>query len=78
MVPTDSLPILYLGLPLTTKSMTAHDYAPLVDKIQSCLLSWTSKFLSYAGRLQLISLSFQVSQIAGTQRSVYLRDASMR
>lgn len=35
--------------------MTAHDYAPLIDKIRTRLLSWTSKHLSYAGRLQLIS-----------------------
>lgn len=38
------LPIKYLGLPLTTKAMTRHDYEPLVDKIRSRFLSWTSKF----------------------------------
>lgn len=35
--------------------MTAHDYSPLIDKIRTRLISWTSKCLSYAGRLQLIS-----------------------
>ncbi|KAG7599341.1 Reverse transcriptase zinc-binding domain [Arabidopsis suecica] len=53
-IPIETLPIRYLGLPLTTRSMTTHDYTPLIDKIRSRLLSWTNKHLSYAGRLQLI------------------------
>lgn len=48
------LPIWYLGLPLTTKSMTQLDYKPLLDEICNCLLYWRNKSLSYAGRLQLI------------------------
>ena len=47
-------PIKYLGLPLSTKIMTRSDYEPLITKIRSHFLSWTSKALSYAGRLQLI------------------------
>lgn len=34
--------------------MTRNDYEPLTTKIKNCLLSWTSKALSYAGRLVLI------------------------
>ncbi|XP_013583479.1 PREDICTED: uncharacterized protein LOC106292439 [Brassica oleracea var. oleracea] len=49
-----SLPIRYLGLPLTTKARTKLDYEPLIDKIRSRMLSWTNKTLSFAGRLQLI------------------------
>ena len=49
-----ALPKKYLGLPLTTKTMTRHDYDPLLVKIRNMLLSWTSKSLSFAGRLQLI------------------------
>lgn len=49
-----ALPIKYFGLPLTTKTMTRHDYEPLLVKIRNRLLSWTSKILSFAGRLQLI------------------------
>lgn len=49
-----ALPIRYLGLPLTTKIMSKHDYEPLITKIRNRLLSWTSKALSYADRLQLI------------------------
>ena len=49
-----ALPIRYLGLPLTTKLMSKHHYEPLINKIRTCFLSWTSKALSYAGRVQLI------------------------
>lgn len=56
-IPVDTLPVRYLGLPLTTKSMTRNDYKPLIDKIRTRLLSWSSCALSYAGRLQLKKLS---------------------
>lgn len=49
-----ALPIKYLGLPLTTKTMTRNDYEPLLLKIKARLPNWTSKALAYAGRLQLI------------------------
>lgn len=48
------LPIRYLGLPLMTKAMRKQDYFPLVEKIRCRISTLTSKFLSYAGRLQLI------------------------
>lgn len=34
--------------------MTRADYEPFIDMIRTRLLSWTSRSLSYAGRLQLI------------------------
>ena len=48
------LPVRYLGVPLVTRRLTEKDCAPLVDKITARISSWTSKFLSYAGRFQLI------------------------
>lgn len=48
------LPVRYLGLPLMTKAMRRQDYMPLIEKIRSKISSWKSRFLSYAGRLQLI------------------------
>ena len=45
----------YLGLPLLTKKMTVNDYMPLVEKIRKRMSSWTGRFLSHAGRLQLIN-----------------------
>lgn len=44
----------YLGLPLLTKRKTVHDYLPLVEKVKMQMKSWTKRFLSHAGRLQLI------------------------
>ncbi|XP_013608171.1 PREDICTED: uncharacterized protein LOC106314918 [Brassica oleracea var. oleracea] len=48
-------PVRYLGLPLMTKTMTKQDYLPLTEKIRTRISTWTSRFLTYAGRLQLIS-----------------------
>lgn len=53
-IPTESLPVRYLGLPLTTKTMSRSDYEPLTDQIRTRMLSWSSRSLSYVGRLQLI------------------------
>lgn len=48
------LPVRYLGLPLLTKRITSDDYEPLIEKILSLLSSWTARYLSYTGRLQLL------------------------
>lgn len=50
-----SLPVRYMGLPLMTQVMRRQDYMPLVERIRSQISNWTSRHLSYAGRLQLIS-----------------------
>ncbi|CAK8531851.1 unnamed protein product [Lathyrus sativus] len=47
------LPFWYLGVPLTCKRLATHHYMSLVDKIVSQIRHWSSKLLSYAGRLQL-------------------------
>lgn len=52
---TGKLPVRYLGLPLLTRRMTVNDYMPLVEKIKKRMKSWTGRFLSHGGRLQLIS-----------------------
>ena len=48
------LPVRYLGVPLVTRRLTERDCEPLVEKITVRIKLWTSNFLSYAGRLQLI------------------------
>lgn len=50
-----NFPMRYLGLPLLTKRMSKLDYAPLIESIRSRITSWTSRFLSFAGRVQLIT-----------------------
>lgn len=36
--------------------MRKQDYFPLVERIRSKINNWTCRFLSYAGRLQLIKV----------------------
>lgn len=52
---TGKLPVRYLGLPLLTKNMTITYLLLLVEKIRKRISSWKGRFLSYAGRLQLIN-----------------------
>lgn len=49
-----TLPVRYLGLPLMTLSMRKQDYQPLVERIRHKINTWTCRFLSYSGKLQLI------------------------
>ncbi|XP_056689712.1 uncharacterized protein [Spinacia oleracea] len=53
-VPQGTFPFKYLGVPLTTRKLSFADYKPLIDRTVARIKSWTSKFLSYAGRLQLV------------------------
>ncbi|XP_010445568.1 PREDICTED: uncharacterized protein LOC104728256 [Camelina sativa] len=50
------LPIRYLGIPLCTKKLTLLDCAPLIQKVKSSLNAWSTKSLSFAGRLQLLNI----------------------
>lgn len=49
-----TLPVSYLGVPLISGKLKNSDCQIHVNKITSRNNSWTSKFLSFAGRLQLI------------------------
>lgn len=49
-----SLPVRYLGVPLSPKKLRRSEFQPLLDKIQARFNSWTVKHLSFAGRFQLI------------------------
>lgn len=51
-----TLPIKYLGLPLISKKLTTADCWPLVLRMCSKIDLWTSKFLKFSGRLQLIKV----------------------
>lgn len=53
-LPSGKLHVRYLGLPLLTKRMTVQDYLPVVERIRKRMKSWTGRFLSQGGRLQLI------------------------
>jgi hypothetical protein len=58
-------PVGYLGVPLISSKLSTADCSMLLDKIASQINSWTSKNLSFAGRLQLLNYvlySLQVYQ----------------
>ena len=50
-----SLPVKYLGVPLISTKLSHSDCIPLMNKMMTRIQSWTSRSLSFAGRLQLIS-----------------------
>ncbi|XP_057526473.1 uncharacterized protein LOC130805706 [Amaranthus tricolor] len=53
-MPLGKLPVKYLlSVPLTSKRITGTDCHTLVDKMTAKIRSWSSKFLSYAARVQL-------------------------
>ena len=58
-----SLPVRYLGVPLISTELSAKDCKYLLEKIGARIKSWTSKHLSYAGRLQLINFMLFSLQI---------------
>lgn len=47
-------PVRYLGLPRNSTKLDKDDFQTLYDRISGKLSSWSNRFLSYAGRLQLI------------------------
>lgn len=49
-----SLPFSYLGVPLTSTKPKVSDFRSLIHHITRRITSWTSRFLSFAGRLELI------------------------
>ena len=61
--PLGSLPIKYLGIPLITTRLMYGDCLPMIESITMRIKSWTTKILSYAGRVQLIqSVMFGVQE----------------
>ncbi|GJV05010.1 hypothetical protein Tco_1338579 [Tanacetum coccineum] len=48
------LPVKYLGVPLVTSRLVFRDCKELIEKVQARVDDWKNKFLSVAGRLQLI------------------------
>ena len=44
----------YLGVPLVSTSLRSSDCTILIERIISRAKSWSSRFLSYTGRIQLI------------------------
>ncbi|XP_050938813.1 uncharacterized protein LOC127148660 [Cucumis melo] len=58
-----NLPVRYLGLPLLAGRLCSNDYAPLIHRITSRIRSWTTRVLSFAGRLQLVRFVLRSLQV---------------
>ena len=54
-IPLGSMPFRYLGVPLSSKRLSAAECEHLAAKITSKVRSWQARNLSYAARLQLVS-----------------------
>ena len=52
--PVASFPIRYLGLPLAEGRLRAHDWQPVMEKIETRLGGWQARLLSRGGRLVLL------------------------
>ncbi|GJW71196.1 hypothetical protein Tco_0128113 [Tanacetum coccineum] len=50
-----TLPVRYLGVPLITKRFGVKQCKSLIDKVEKKVKDWKNRWLSFAGRLQLIS-----------------------
>lgn len=50
-----TLPITYLGLPLTITKPNKHLFIPLIQKMEKRLQGWRGKLLSKGGRMQLVA-----------------------
>ncbi|KAJ9546404.1 hypothetical protein OSB04_018947 [Centaurea solstitialis] len=56
-------PIRYLGVPLSSSCLRVGDFQPLVTRARDRIHNWKSKFLSFAGRKQLIVSVLQSMQL---------------
>ena len=54
-IPLGSMPFRYLGVPLSSKCLSAAECERLAVKIISKVRSWQARNLSYAARLQPVS-----------------------
>lgn len=53
--PIGSLPMRYLGIPISAKRLHVSDYFSLIGKINKRISSWEARLLSYSGRVELIN-----------------------
>ncbi len=52
--PVGTLPVRYLGVPLTSQRASSSDFEPLIQRIDGYIRAWNQKSLSSAGRVELI------------------------
>ncbi|GJZ43291.1 hypothetical protein Tco_0590546 [Tanacetum coccineum] len=50
-----TLPVRYLGVPMMTKKLCNINCRVLIDSVRKRIFDWKNKYVSYAGKLQLIA-----------------------
>lgn len=53
-MPHGEIPVRFLGVPLISSKLSINDCTPLIHRITAKLDSWTTMFLSFAGRVILV------------------------
>src|SRR5688572_30566887 len=53
--PLDNLPVKYLGMLLSSKSVSVVECDILVDRMTERIKTWHAKYLTYATRIQLVN-----------------------
>lgn len=53
-IPHGNLPVKFLGVPLISSRLGINDCRPLIERITSRIISWTTLMLSFTGRARLI------------------------
>lgn len=69
-----SLPVMYLGIPLSNNKLKARDFGPLIENIHKKFNHWKNKLLNVSGRIELVNivihpmiqLWIRISQIPGS------------
>lgn len=51
----DSIPMKYLGMPISSRALSMVDFDPLVQKVSGRVEPWQGKLLALGGRLVLIN-----------------------
>lgn len=51
-----SLPVLYLGIPLSDNILKARDFECLIDKINKKFNHWNSKLINISGPIELVKI----------------------
>ena len=52
--PIETLPLWYLGLPLTNRRLRTQDWQPMMEQVEARLGGWRGRLLSQSGHLILV------------------------
>ena len=74
--PIETLPLRYLGIPLTDRRLRTQDWQPMMDKVETRLGGWRGRLLSRGGRLVLVKTV--LSALPTYYMSVFQMSAGLR